>query len=516
MTRLYRWMLPLLGLWLLGWIVLSWAAVQDDAMIHLRYADNLYLHHFITYDGEHANYGASSLLYVSLLAVLRAFTHSSDLPRAVSSAVHGALFLGLAFLFLKRVPRSAKLPRSAGLLLLILVVTPSAVRWLDDGMETGLVLATVSLMAWMVQDACRRAKPSWRRDAILIALSFLAVLLRTELVLVCGVCFCLRMLYEDGHPRRAARISLRKFLSRAAGRAHTLVGAALALGVIVSTMHVLLPDTAVAKSLGIHAWRGTLMATGVTLSGALSFGIGLLLFWLLTIALVVLQLGRIEPATLVANSLAPIILLLSVLRGQQIQGVRYFGWAFFFSIVWNILDLAADRRQFSVARNRQAMGLLGAFAVLLFAELPYEAVTMHRVLTRRAATMQLLESQHLEVLKSTRGVASDIGYIGYFSQADICDLAGLVNGRVAARMNSAERAAACVRTMPEFFFGNATQIASMHNLLPMDGWRICGRYDFTNLSRPDTHYLVVAPALVERACRATASAPATIGSLSIP
>jgi len=72
--KAYRWAVPVLGLWLATWILLSSAGVQDDAFIHLRYADNLLRTHLITYDGVHPNYGAYSLLYVYLLAFLRAFT----------------------------------------------------------------------------------------------------------------------------------------------------------------------------------------------------------------------------------------------------------------------------------------------------------------------------------------------------------------------------------------------------------------------------------------------------------
>jgi hypothetical protein len=41
--KAYRWAAaPVLGVWLATWILLSWAGVQDDAFIHLRYADNLF------------------------------------------------------------------------------------------------------------------------------------------------------------------------------------------------------------------------------------------------------------------------------------------------------------------------------------------------------------------------------------------------------------------------------------------------------------------------------------------
>ena len=93
---------PMLALWLAAWIVLSWPAIQDDALIHLRYADFLYSRHFITFDGVHPSFGASSLLYVGLLAVLRSFTASPLLSRAVSSTAHVVLFLGLCDLLLER------------------------------------------------------------------------------------------------------------------------------------------------------------------------------------------------------------------------------------------------------------------------------------------------------------------------------------------------------------------------------------------------------------------------------
>jgi hypothetical protein len=92
MNKTYRIAVPLMATWLVICIVFSWASILDDALIHLRYADNLLRTHQITYDGVHPNYGVSSLLYVSLLAVLRGFITSPNLPRGVSSTVHLLLF----------------------------------------------------------------------------------------------------------------------------------------------------------------------------------------------------------------------------------------------------------------------------------------------------------------------------------------------------------------------------------------------------------------------------------------
>src|ERR1700691_5660367 len=99
MPKRYRSLTILFALWLLAWLFVSWAAVQDDAFIHLRYAANLFRYHMISYDGVHPDYGTSSLLYVWLLAALREFFRSPILPRAVSSVFHVAFFGGLAWAF---------------------------------------------------------------------------------------------------------------------------------------------------------------------------------------------------------------------------------------------------------------------------------------------------------------------------------------------------------------------------------------------------------------------------------
>jgi hypothetical protein len=514
MSKMERILLPLLLVWLVTWIAISWPAIQDDALIHLRYADNLYVHHFITYDGVHASYGASSLLYVGVLAGLRGFTTSPNLPRAVSSAMHLLLFSGLAYGFLLRLPKTARLARLAGLVLLCLTATPSAVRWLDDGMETVLAVSFVSLFVWLIHRQCEAARTEQRSISasgyfFMAVFSFAAVLLRTELLLVCSIGFLI-LTFTVAKPRPDATLAPAHLTRAALESSHLLVGGALAMALIFSTMHVLLPDTAVAKSQGIVKWFNPVRDTATTLGGAFSFGIGLLLFWLLTLLLAAVREGRPRPATLLANSFCPVVLALAALRGQEIQGARYFAWTFFFAIIWNILELARPGRDVFVANGGIA---LSVFVALLLIDLPFESLAMHHVLTQRAATMRSFEAQHLDVLRAQRGVASDIGYIGYFTGADICDLAGLVNGRPTARMSSIERAHACLGTDPDFLFGNRSQLVPLTRMADLSGWQICGQYDFTNLRTPDTHFLIVRPTISEEVCRATGAAARPVSDL---
>jgi len=517
MTKTYAVALPLLSLWLIAWIAFSWGAVQDDAFIHLRYAENLALHHFITYDGVHPNYGASSLLYVSLLAALRGFTSSPDLPRAFSSAMHLLIFAGLAISFAGSLPAGARLARGAALLLLTLLCVPSAVRWLDDGMETSAGAALVCLLVWLIHRQMREGRVSRRSYAVLAGLSCLAVLLRIELLLLCimgTAALTLGRLAQDRHAAACSGSGLKRWGPAFAERSPLFLGAGAAVLAIYSTMHVVLPDTALAKSHGIGAWFRPLHDTAITLGGAFSFGMGMLFFWLLTLLLTLLhEKAWPSTSTILINSLFPVLLTVSSLRGQEIQGARYFVWAFLASSLWNILELARNGEPTEtsdavrMSGRRVGFALLYGFAGLLLLELPIETTAMRRVFLHRRETLVAFETQHLDVLKGRRGIASDIGYIGYFTKANLCDLAGLVNGRAAVRLSSHQRMQACAATNPDFLFASTGELSPMTAVMDLSDWQICGRYDLTNVTSLDSHYLVVRPSLADEVCAATGAVP---------
>jgi hypothetical protein len=493
--KAYRWAIPVLGLWLATWVLLSWAGVQDDAFIHLRYADNLFRTHLITYDGVHPNYGASSLLYVYLLAFLRTFTASPNLPRVVSSCAHLLLAAGLLVLFLRSIPRDSSLARLLGLILLFIFVSPSAVRWLDDGMETGLALCFVAVLCWATFRQSTRSIVTPPQYLALVALGFFAVLLRTELILLCGLTFamlaCKRLFVsEQGEPSNR---HLRALLSGS----HLLLGGLLALAFIRLKMHFFLPDTALAKSNGVADWYGTLDVTGKVFAGALSFGAGMFFLWLLTIFLT-LRAGRFSITTLFANLAFPVLFALAALRGQQIQGARYFVWTLFFSILWNIFELSAvpPGHRLQVQNNTLAF----CFLALLLLALPFESRMLYHTLRDRSALLKQFEENHFERLQGKRGIAFDIGYLGYFSRADICDLAGLVNGRDKAGQTTQQRLTSCFASHPDFIFVNSGGIGYLANYLPIDDWQLCSRYNFTTVSQSDPHYLIVPRSVAPEVC----------------
>lgn len=76
--------LILLAVWVGAWIFAARFHYLDDALIHLRYADMLREHGFLTFDGVHSSVGTSSVLFVGLLAVAGRFVPSIYLPKCFS------------------------------------------------------------------------------------------------------------------------------------------------------------------------------------------------------------------------------------------------------------------------------------------------------------------------------------------------------------------------------------------------------------------------------------------------
>lgn len=501
MNKTYRIVVPLLAAWLVVCIVLSWASILDDAMIHLRYADNLLRTHQITYDGVHPNYGVSSLLYVSLLALLRSFISSPNLPRGVSSAAHILLFFGIAALLARPIPRRSSLVRPLSIILLVLLVAPSAMRWLDDGMETGLALCFTSLVCWLTfRETQRSSITSWSY-AGLVLVGFFTVMLRTEFAMLCAISCAILTIARAGTARR-----LQAWWTAPVESSHLLVGGLLAMALIVLKMHVLLPDTALAKSHGITIWDKVPISAAHALAGGLTFGLGMMFLWLLTFFFL-FRAGRISLSLLLANAVFPLTFALAMLRGQEIQGIRYLEWTLLFSALWNILELRAASLD-SPPAEQDASGrtLTYALLTLILIAQPFEARLIYPIMASRAKLMTIVPNRHLDVLQGKLGVAADVGVIGYFSKANICDVSGLVDGRQFARLTSHERMVACAAVKPDFLYFNINQLAHFNQFFPAADWQVCGEYEIPDLGSKDIHYLVVPPATSEQICRETSGA----------
>ncbi len=506
MGRVYVWVASLLTVWLLLWIGLSWPYSLDDALIHLRYADHLLHQHRITYDGVHASFGTSSLLYVSLLAGLRALTASPLLPRVVTSVVYVGLFASLAVALYRGLRQAHALPAAVWLMamaLLAVTVAPSAVRWLDDGMETGLVFLDALLGVLLLRAITQSSRLPPRLLVYAFVYGLLTVLLRVELLMLVG---CLSLM--AGLRRftgRDDRLAMEHPVRALVAAAMPVLGGLAAGGLIVLTMGALLPDTALAKAFGAGAWQDTFQMTAVTVASSFSFGMGLLLLWLGSVAALTAW-DRVRLADLPGNLLFPLVLLASAVRGQQIQGIRYFGWTLFFPLLWNLLRVAEEGQRPAPGFARGLRACLLLFLAALVPASAWESKIFHRLFADRGAALnQFREQAQLGSLHGQLGIAEDVGFVGYFTQGNICDPYGLVNGRAAAKLKYAQRFDGCMAMHPVFAFGSREFLQKVEFQQSLVGWSVCGAYPFDNVHSRDVHYLAVAPRQAGAACPSTAA-----------
>lgn len=442
---------PPAPLWIAAiWVILlCWIGrreMLDDALIHLRYATVLHDRHFISFDGIHPTYGASSLLYVGILALLRSVTQSPLLPKAVSLIAYVGL-LGLAY-------QIARINRLAVALIFVLV-SPFAVRWLTDGMETSLACLLAVAFAMLLH---RNAPP-----AALASIALVMSLLRVDLTF--PVAFGVILLIDKKEWLRAASLC---------------IGSGLSLAFIQLTMGHLLPDTALAKE-GLPFFEVLRFATREIVA-ALSFGLGLVLVWIVSAG----SAWRIDRrSALICNLPFPVLILLAAAKGQQMHGIRYMVWALLFSITWNLLVTRAAPQGRVIFLSALACALVCAWIV----ELP----VILRIDRGRAQNLEAMEHAHLDQLHG-EGLAGDVGYIGYFSAAPICDINGLVNGRAAAQMSEEQRIQACIAAHPSFLFLSESQtefLDAFYNVNSRTEWLDCGSVNFTNVSASDRHTLLV-------------------------
>ena len=126
---------------------------------------------------------------------------------------------------------------------------------------------------------------------------------------------------------------------------------------------------------------------------------------------------------------------------------------------------------------------------------------MYPMLRQRAMLMDDFENDHFEIFRGKRGIAYDVGMIGYFSQADICDLAGLVNGREMARMDLHARIEVCVHDHPDCMFLDTSSINDVSASISLNDWQVCSHYDFRGVNSFDRHFLLVPRVNATQICK---------------
>jgi len=474
----WRVMFLLLAVWLAACLWLSRDHYLDDTLIGLRYATHFAHSGYSTYDGAGRNSGSSSPLYVVILSAAQLIHPNLYNPKIVNDI----LFLFLILFAAAWITRSSAGPqRWWWLALLLTLAGPMGIRWLTDGMETGLVALLAVLFSYRTLSAESRPA-AW----LMMPFCMLAVFTRVEFAYL-GAAAVLALV---------ALAVLGSAGSTQAGQ-HLVTAASLALGTIAGVLLLrlywgaFLPDTAVAKSSGPSAAAVLVIPRSIIAAGSL--GLGIVALWLCTVFFLLFRQKDARARICAwANLAIPLLFLMIGIRGQKIEGIRHLLWAFVFLGAWNLVLLA---RHHPASSSLLSKRLAQFVCLMLVACYAMEARTVLRIVAGRSESLRRMHRDNLGALRDQTGMANDIGFIGYFSGASFCDLGGLVNGTKFAMMTPEERLAACAARQPAFAFLDADQKRAVAKVIPIDDWAACAAYDFPNANTHDVHYLLLAPRL---------------------
>jgi hypothetical protein len=296
------------------------------------------------------------------------------------------------------------------------------------------------------------------------------------------------------------------------------LGGLLALLSIRASLGHFLPDTALAKS--GHASLSPLFATMQVFGSAVLLGFGCVLAWASSWILSlrrILSYSHHRATSLLISVLENcplfIIVALSCLRGQRIQGVRYVIWPLIFGIIANAVQIAREDLEYPVRFRLETVTkwMTIAFAVIFLCILPLDWRWAATAMRGRSETFLEMRSAHFDRAFADKTIiASDVGFITYFSGGRTCDLAGLVDGREMAAMKPQARIQFCAQQSPAMMFLTSGQAKDVEPYIDFNDWMACGIYDFTNVHSNDRHYLLVPKSEAESVCRSLERTPAPL------
>jgi hypothetical protein len=484
-------------IWLGCWLYLGRYYQLDDAFIHLRYAHNLRDYGFLTFDGAHPSAGCSSLLYVAVLSILAGLITSIHATKALS--LTGYLSLLALILWVRRDTQQSA--RSLWGILLIVLVSPMASRWLCDGMETGLVVLFSLLLATLAYSTSLKATSSALRYLAFLSLGWAIVTLRVDssVLVATGSVGAWILSVERTVGAGGSRPRFQNLFRLPVREGHLAIGGLLGVATIYFMTRHVLPDSAVAKASG-HFMIGQLWGIARAFLASMSLGLGLMVIWVLTLVLLVGDASlrrRHHSSLLVINCSLLIPVAATVVRGQAVHGVRYFLAPLIFMIAWNLLMLSggaippkAIHDCLSPVKTRRRALLISSLTMLALAWL-VEGAVVGRIFRDQSRSILAMRSQHLEALANRTGVAFDVGLISYFSNGHICDLSGLVNGRTMAHETIERRADYCARQSPAFAYLTTSQASFFGGFVNLDSWRLCHEYWQPSAGGGEPHYLLV-------------------------
>lgn len=135
----------------LAQVVWAWDAYLDDAFIHLRIGEQLFASGQFAFNPGEPGLASSSPLYTAVLGALSSFFGGLTFAPKLLSVF--AFFTLLALITRRVLSADRGWPLRLEAASLLVLVSPFAVRWLTDGMETSLVVLTSYLTSGLVAHA---------------------------------------------------------------------------------------------------------------------------------------------------------------------------------------------------------------------------------------------------------------------------------------------------------------------------------------------------------------------------
>ena len=388
----------------------------DDGYISLQFARNLADHGFLTFDGETASAGATSLLHVAVLAVpIKLGVEPVKASVSVGIALHLSLVLSVYWLgwsiFKDRIVASLSAASVGVVGYLVLDAL--------NGMETTLFL-TVSTAA-LATFFSARSERALLATGVLVAF---AVLTRPEGVLLLGAIG----LYYIVDPKREETLitlpAVRKMALLAGPTAIVLAGLAVFYW---STTGSFTPGTATAKLLFFREFEGSFQGKYGAAQGGVANFIAPILPWL---ALAAFAVRRREALVFAFFWVAFIIMYYALFPG----GLTHY-WYRYQHIFLPAIIVFGSAGLVSLVRGRAfrlwdvvSAGVVGV-VLLAAVALQYDAFRNHYafdVNLNDSRGVALATYLRVEVPPGATIATHDIGAIGFYSDREVIDLVGLI------------------------------------------------------------------------------------------